>query len=324
MNSPVTIRDMRTLSGETVADSWSWSHTSNTPGEISRADIAAQNRAKAKFDDKLGDSSSFGATLTAERKETFGMVVSTVLRCAKAAREVKALRFARAARTLGLPYREFTVTKRHRVGSKGKYRYIKTKRRMSEWDNRRAVVKTAASGWLMWSYGVKPLMDDIYNGVDVLQRPNPRERVRGSGRSSAVISGSGNRISSKNTTRFIADVRVVNPNLWTANQLGLINPVSWGLEAIPLSFVVDWFSNLSQVVSQLTDYTGLSLDNPLKIVTTLDHEVISGASARSKSRLTYTRTIEKPSAKLQFAYERFHWQRGLNAISLLIGVLPRK
>ena len=332
-------RTYRLVNGDGEAGSWSWSDDSDLGGALT----AAMNRAQARFVGKLGDSSSFGATVTAERKETWQTVVMLITRVGTAARQVSRLDFLGAARTLGLPFRERTVTKvRYRRGGDTVYyangkprrrgrRYVSRQRQM-DWGQG-WYLKTAANGWLLWSYGVKPLIQDIYNGMDVLQRPMPESRVRGSGSARTVESNdSGGTYWVRYTYEFeasvrcSADVRVNNPNLWLCNQLGLINPVQWINEAIPFSFVIDWFSNLSQVISQMTDYSGLEISHPLTTRLCTCRETMSAyrSAGYTKEAKIFRRVIGVPRAKLQFAYERFEWQRGLNAISLLIGFLPKR
>lgn len=177
------------------------------------------------------------------------MVTGTVIRLARAARAVRRLDLAEAAKQLGVPLQERVRVQRR----KGHSRRI----REFKWPSSKYWrSKTVANGWLFYSYGVKPLMQDVYNGMDVLQRPFPYHVARASGRMKDAVRhvlpfppyGADIR-SYRTAIRLRAWVQVKNPNLWLANQLGLVNPASWLLEAIPLSFVVDWFSNLSQVVS---------------------------------------------------------------------------
>lgn len=294
------------------------------------------NRAYDKVIGKLGDGSSFGATLTAERKETFGTIVDLITRAGLAAKAVKSGKLPQAAKILGIPYREEVVSRqvhtRRRNGSRK--RTITVRKKYLRLPDGRRVLKTTASGWLLWSYGVKPLAQDIYNGMDFLQRPLPdleiiKERATGS-RDSHYISGNGGEFSA--TTLLLSvgwslKATVRNPNLWAANKLGLINPAQWVLEAIPFSFVVDWFSNLSSVVNSLTDFAGLEITD--QWVTTLVKRTYAytntnwdpPASHRGSS-IHYTRRMGSLTPKLRFAYERFNWQRGANAISLLVGFLP--
>lgn len=299
-------------------------------------EVDVLNKLYKKFVDELGDGSSFGATLTAERKETLGLVADTALRLARAAKAVKKMDLPLAANELGLPYfeKQVKVRVRRRRGNK-KPRYVD--RTVFTLPDGRTVAKTMASGWLMWSYGVKPLASDIYNGMDVLQRPVPDKRikVRASGSTAfsevlekPVYFPSVTTWAYKVSVSCSATVSVSNPNLWLANKMGLTNPVQWALEAVTLSFVADWFSNLSDVVGSISDFHGLSIGRPCTCkLYTLKWQV-SGTDweqsyyTGSRNESLFIRELSMPpTPTLRWGYERPVLQRGLNAISLLVGVL---
>lgn len=313
------------------------------PGNIL---VAARNRSYNKLVSKLGDASSLGATLTAERRETWGMLVTLITRALSAARNIKKLNFSAAARDLGLPYRERTRVRKYQVvlrkkkdGSHVK-RIVRIKETYFDWGTGRMRLKTLANGWLMYSYGIKPFMGDMYNCMDVLQMPFPYSRIYGANTQSSTrldvykppSSFPGSLLRDlKVSVRQSIEVRVQNPNLWLANRMGLVNPLQWLNEAIPFSFVVDWFSNLSDVIASLTDFVGLETQKPCTNLKAVFIEDLVGSNPynpptdrnwRSVRTTIYTsrvRAIYPPV--LKFQYERFQWQRGLNAISLLIGFL---
>jgi hypothetical protein len=143
---------------------------------------ALTNRLVSRFTTQLGDASSFGATLTAEARETFSMLSGTVLRLARAALCAKRLDLAGVATHLGLPFKERVIktvryTKARRRGGRIlPPRRIVLRKRAFYLPTGRLVLKTAANGWLFWSYGAKPLMQDVYNGLDVLERPIEYEK----------------------------------------------------------------------------------------------------------------------------------------------------
>jgi hypothetical protein len=278
------------------------------------------NKARERFVNSLGDASSFGATITAEGRETYSMVVGGIVRMAQAARHVKRLELQKAANLLGVPL--FERTRKVRVGKR------KTVLRQEmKWPTTNYwKSKTAANAWLFYSYGVAPLAADIHNGLDVLTRPLPDKRFRGSAKGSAQAfipnpPYTADSFTGQYSVQISANVRVVNPNLWLANQLGLVNPAQWINEAVPFSFVLDWVSNWSQVISQMTDFSGLEVTRP---ITTTVYKHTDANRLGSKSIDLFSRSLDIPEAKLQFAYERFGWQRGLNAISLLVGFLPKR
>lgn len=286
-----------------------------------------RNSARARFVDKLGQASQLGSTLTTELRQSWGTVVSGVTTALHAARAVRRGDLVEAAKLLGFspPVVRRTIVRSTQRRGRTRYRNITT----DYWvmPNGRYVAKGAANKWLWYSYGVKPLAQDIYNAMDVLTRDPPSTIVRGNAAGSEALSALHYLADLKVSVRVQAHVRVGNPNLWLANQLGLLNPAQWLLEGIPFSFVVDWFSNLSQIVMQMTDFAGLVITKPN---TTSKYYIFETSWVLDENNVAYymkkfssvfARRQEIPEAKLVFAYERFNWQRGLNAISLLVGFL---
>lgn len=296
----------------------------------------AINKAKAKMMAELGDTSSIGATLTAERRETYGMLKSGILTIFSSARALKRGDLVKAARLLGVAPPERTIVSIRRTRN-GKGRRITSRRKVLVLPNGRQVAHSLGNKWLWWSYGVKPLAIDVYNCADVLQREQPWKRIQGvgSGTYTNTLTDSSiwdNIIRTSNTGKSVCkmsiDVRIKNANLFLADQLGLTNPVQWINEAIMFSFVIDWFSNLSQVISQMTDFVGLETSDPLTAIKSSQTQVVtqskSGVTPKiERYRIEYERSLTIPPAKLRFAYERFSWQRGANAISLLVQFLKK-
>lgn len=292
------------------------------------------NLAYERMVGQLGDASQLGATVTAEGRKTWHMVVSVVSRCLRAARSVRKLQFGAAARDLGLPYHERDVVIRRRVRlPNGKYRTFKIRRKEFQWHEGKWYAAEIGSGWLMYSYGVKPLMQDIYNGLDFLQRPFPYTRVQGGAKGYFTVPDRHNRPGiqtnwiSEYSVKQSVDVRVANSNLWLCNRLGLVNPLQWAWEAVPFSFVVDWFSNVGEVINSASDFAGLEISEPC---TNIRWHLIENVSNRWSSndyvsyklhRIERSRSLSLTLPKLRFAYERFQWQRGANAISLLLQVM---
>jgi hypothetical protein len=58
------------------------------------------------------------------------------------------------------------------------------------------------------------------------------------------------------------EVQVDNPNLYLANKLGLTNPALIVYDAIPFSFVVNWFVTIEQFLSQMNMFAGVTVKNP--------------------------------------------------------------
>lgn len=257
----------------------------------------ADNIARQRFVDKLGDKSSFAATLIAERKDSVQMIATRAGQLLKFARDIK--------------------KGRNPFGTKGPMR-----------STGRQTSKYFGGLWLEYSYGWSPLVSDIYNGMDVIQRPPPDFRVKASGhRSKSSFSRTGSWEQDLQTsewscgTTIRARIVVDNPNLWLANQLGIINPAAVVWEAIPFSFVVDWFSNASQFLNQCTDFAGLQLRDATTSRLVSYEVMISqwwGSYLARNSKETYfVREIGIPPVRLVFEYERVQWLRAANAIALL-------
>jgi hypothetical protein len=308
-----------------------WGNNTVTDSVRDVSGVIATNAARARLVAQLGDTSSFGATMTAERRETYGMLLSGVATVFKSARALKRGDVVGAARLLGVAPPTVRVVA-NRYTRRG--RRVRTSREVLVLPNGRQVAHNMAGKWLWFSYGVQPLTSDIYNACDVLQRPIPYERIKGSGigeQSELRTSSFGanviyTRDYCRTKVKMSVDVRVINPNLFLANQMGLTNPLQWINEAIMFSFVIDWFSNLSQVISQMTDFVGLETSDPVTSTWSKQTTVITNsvpAYVLTSGREEFSRQLLIPPAKLRFAYERFQWQRGANAISLLVGFLKK-
>lgn len=339
---PYGLRDRMVLLRTGTYSTWTSAQNvyDETLPECSVPTTVSRNVAYAKFVNELGETSSLGATLTAERRETFGMITSGVMTLLKSAREAKRGNVLGLLRLLKFSPPEKIIHKTRKISGK--------RRRFSErvlvMPDGKRVAKRAANGWLLWSYGVKPLLSDVQNSTDVFIRDLPHQlKVKVTKKvlidSFTVLRDSSDLKQYRTTkgsvrTGLSATVTVTNPNLWLANQLGLVNPVQWVNEAIPFSFVVDWASNWSQVISSLTDFAGLDISNQcvstkwVLDVTLTDYAKQLDSTWTSSVLVTnsvlYRRRLESlPKPTLLFKYERFEWPRALNAISLLVGFLPK-
>jgi len=134
--------------------------------------------------------------------------------------------------------------------------------------------KSLANTWLEFSFGWKPLVEDIYSSVDLLQTPIKSIRPRAASTETLirrVETGSQNSpsgfwtlddIQGLGYCRMGCEVTINNPNLFLANNLGLVNPAVVVWELIPFSFVVDWFANVGSFLNSGTAFLGLTVTNP--------------------------------------------------------------
>lgn len=125
--------------------------------------------------------------------------------------------------------------------------------------------KWFANNFLEYHFFWSPTVSDIYATTDILQQEISPSRIKASAtvkRSLDIpfsgLSGS-THYSGVEKVRIGGMVTVSNPNLWLANQLGVINPALWIYEAITLSFVANWLVNIESFLTNFTRYAGLSI-----------------------------------------------------------------
>lgn len=286
---------------------------------------AGKNKARAKFLSKIGDASQLGSTLTAEFRATYKTVVGGALTALQAARLVKRGDLLGAGKLLGFspPVIRKRVTLKYKVKKakrNGNYSFKRKGLVREYWvmPDKKHVLKSLGNRWLWYSYGVRPLIDDLHNASQVFTREVPHTKVRGGGVYNREVTFYSVNDVYKVHAIVQAFLRVNNPNIRLASQLGLLNPIQWFNEGVMFSFVIDWFSNWSDWINQLTDLSGLEIAKPstfVKVSTT--RKIYFGAHRETSEFTDVTRVQSIPKVILRFEYERFQWQRGANAISLL-------
>lgn len=268
--------------------------------------IKAYNRLMSEVS---GASAQIGADI-GERKQAMNSITSHAGQLLKAARALRKGRVLDFCKALGI--RKHTV---------------------------RSAASNAGSLWLEYSYGWKPLVEDMHNAVNVLQRPFPDKVVRG-------------RATGKHHVLYKYDVpppywshevtthdwvikchlqlriSVDNWVAWYANDLGLTNPAAIAWELVPFSFVVDWFLPIGKYLQSLTDFVGLNRQDPFTTwYSVLDRDYqfnnVWGNSARRwDRRVNVQRTVTLPSPpNLHSRFTGFYSARGANAIALLTSTL---
>lgn len=310
--------------------------------DISARRQQAYNKAYDRFVAKLGDSSSFGATLTAERRETYGMIRGFVVSLFRSVVSARRGDIPGVLHNLGFnpPLKRVT-----RTFTRKRRKPVRVSQEYYTMPDGRSVIKKASSTWLLWSYGVSPLLSDIQNATEIFIRSVPdgvpvraRATVPVKVQSRSEAGGTRQIATFDGSIKAGIDAYVVceNYDLWLLNQLGLVNPLQWANEAVPFSFVIDWASNWSSVINSLTDFVGLTFtrsSNSTKIelietyanITLPPHvsvPTVHGSYTRGYDY--FVRSVGVPKPKLLFKYETFEWRRALNAISLLVGFLPNK
>lgn len=214
--------------------------------------------------------------------------------------------------------------------------------------------KAAAQNYLEWEYGVKPVMSDLQNSMkQLVSHPGDITYLRGSSTYSdkrvlysrlysPVGRGWTTSVETVNVSGGITirtGVRITNPNLFLANQLGLIDlALPWKL--IPFSFIVDWFVNVEQVISSCTDWYGVQLLHPhysevvrgnyLYEYSTYGTDPVTGKIINAGRRhfdrnsVRFDRVLGIPGPSLSVKpFKGFSLQRGAQAIALVVSVLGK-
>lgn len=216
--------------------------------------------------------------------------------------------------------------------------------------------KSFANNYLEYHFGWSPLVGDIYSSIDVLQKPLKDFHIRAGAKAPdytsviqpLTVTQSGAtypypfyqevqeyRSFSAIGVKMGAEVGVTNPNLWLANQLGLINPAVLIYEKIPFSFVADWFFNVEQFLSQGTDFYGLSMKNAwttqhvksfahyhfMQLYQNGFHTVLDWATVNDRTTgvsvdVSRVNGLTQPTFGLR-PFKVFGWRRSLAAISLV-------
>lgn len=212
----------------------------------------------------------------------------------------------------------------------------------SKHPSRVSLRRRASNNWLEYSFGWKPLIEDIHSAVDHLQTPIKTLNPKGSASTTYYFREykrdpiDPRYYSDRSTMGLVAcrqgcKVSINNPNLYLANSLGLANPAVIVWELIPFSFVVDWFANVGEFLSQGTDFLGLTVTQPWN--TTLfkgrslealgnpywASDAVSSYSIASVARATALTGVEFTVRPARL----WGWQRAANAAAVTIQALGR-
>jgi len=179
-----------------------------------------------------------------EAGKSLRMIAMRARQIALAARYLKRLQFHAFANTLGI--RGYHPPSRSRV------------RKITQSGG------DVSSLWLEYTFGWKPLVQDIYNATQVLQQDFNFSKFKASRSVPAYVdyvnsSGFGYAASAAVWCNVGGYVRITNPNLFLANQLGLTNPAAVAYDAIPFSFVLDWFLPVQKFLASFQNDVGLEM-----------------------------------------------------------------
>lgn len=227
----------------------------------------AYARAYTKFKDKIYTQA---ANLTAlkERGKTVEMLLSRLSQLHKGAKALKKGRFQEFLRTFGI---QSLPAHKHKRWSRP---------------------QDFGALWLEYWMGWAPTVGDVYTSLEFLDRRIPDQPVRAGSSvpytdSSSQSDGYAEATSTwegKCTVWVQGSVEVTNPTLHLLQGLGLLNPFKTVWETIPFSWFADWFTNVGQVLGQLTDWVGLKLSN---LIVSCKTEAVCSWSLENAPRIYY-------------------------------------
>lgn len=212
---------------------------------------------------------SIGTTL-AEVSESLAMVHKRASQLVDFGKALRKRDFGGVVRALGLSETQKVD------GSRKRTRDRKTTYNRVEDVWKKQAVKPAsfANNYLEFVFGWAPLVEDIRNAVKVLGREfksgnvvaTAKDVVREDWQSSFYKpTGQPDTFDTFEQTcivRLQARIRVSNPNVLLASELGLINPVQVAWQVVPFSFLIDTFVPIGKFLGSFTDFAGLEVERP--------------------------------------------------------------
>lgn len=218
--------------------------------------------AYAKFTNAARDGSAEVGMNAIQYRQTLSMAVKYVNLSFEAARSVKRA-FPRAIAFLArnpkttltdVRWRRKEALAKASDPTKASYRRVKREIRLLD---------EITGAFLAYRYGLAPLMADIKSVCDILSRDHNGDVVY---RKSSKVGWGISSVTTDRVESFQGIERVVltgrclvsNPNLLLANRLGLVNPQQWAWDAIPWSFVVDWWLPVGKFLGNFTASVGLT------------------------------------------------------------------
>lgn len=181
--------------------------------------------------------------------------------------------------------------------------------------------KRLADHWLEYTYGWKPLIQDIWAAIEAMWRRSADSVGKVKRYKSTTYlprkEGSAKGLPKKRAQGWVSG-RVRNPGLAQWNGLGLLNPFLLYWELLPYSFVVDWFLPVGDILTSIT--AGLGMDGVVGGLVYED-ETTSTYSGRPWSTISDVQRVPVNGLPgfLPFKSNSFDqsWQHVASAISLL-------
>jgi len=187
--------------------------------------------------------------------------------------------------------------------------------------------RRVSNNWLAFQYGVRPLVSDIVNSLELLDRQlieppkvfKTSANITGSWQTFSQAGGTNKFHSQTKKLRLTCYYTVDSSSLKTASSLGLTNPLSLAWELVPYSFVIDWFINIGDYLESLDTLSGIN-----RVGVYQSHRIDAHGSQTNSlgANVNYTfkevsrRSIGFPSIRVEFM-PSLSWQRIVSAGALL-------
>jgi len=345
---------------QSIKDSNNPGNQSYDPLAVSPTYQLALNQAYDSFKSKVADKAEIASSL-GEGRQAVDMMTKRLVQMAKFVTALRSGNVAKAATALGVSFQKAPTNLARKRKFEEAWRSARNARNepkkpivgsfseafdsfggsanyRRKWPRKpkpasRQFAEWVSDTFLEFHFGWAPLVKDIGDGVNVLQSTFPPYTVLARG-ASATTTGhpcsylgdpDGRILWWRSRVQIKAHVVITNPNLWLANQLGFVNPVSWLWEWTPFSFVADWFSNVGAFLSQCTDFVGLTLTDSFTTHCLEHRETVDywgyylhgTTTVKGWYCMQRATGISKPALQLK-PFRGFSLTRGVTAASLIV------
>lgn len=216
--------------------------------ELGRSSVNSKgiyNKAYAKLVEKLGEKASLGITL-AQWKQADSMIRQRALQLLAFTSAVVRRSPTGIAQSLGLDLKRVkkTLGRRHATGKK------------------------LSDLWLEFHFGWVPIIKDVHSAIEVFSKDITLRKIKGSSEDTGLYKrvppnqfSLGFNIPVRVQHRVGCELHLDNPNVLLGQRLGFLNPASILFDAVPFSFVADWFTDIQSVLESVTDFAGYDVRN---------------------------------------------------------------
>lgn len=232
-------------SGQVYAPQCNWDTGNGKYGFDAAEWQPMKNRAYSKLIDKLhGETSQLG-TFAVEWRESFGMIANRLVGLRNGYRHLRRGDFRRFLKS-------FSVSPK--------------RKHQNKWRN---TANEVSGLWLEYWFGWAPSVMDVTAACVQLSEPLPPVDSVSAGTSSVLsrkteVGGYGSYwdVQARGKVNVGGTFILTNPNLFLANQLGLVNVPLTLYEVFPFSFLADWVFDIGTYLGSFSDLVGVEVERP--------------------------------------------------------------